>query len=491
MIGKGAPDKSRKITNIDNDMGEKEQDRYIVAFEIGSSKIRGAVGIVDRSGVVDVVATEEERLIDKVRYGCIENTEVSDALQRVTERLEAYPRVSPRMITGAYVALGGRSLMSRTVDVDLTLPTETEITRPIITELMQKASATVDPTRDVVEVVPVRFTVDDKTQANPVGTYGNRLAARMTVISCDPKIKRMLRRVVGERAGFNIIDYVNRTLAEADMVLTDDERRLGCMLVDFGAETTSVAIFKNGAAIYQATLPMGSRNITLDLTTLNYTEERAEEIKRVSGNAMTQDGARRKMQSADGIDYTEINNYVHARTDEIIANIMAQLEYAGVSDSDLPGGIIVVGGGARLRGFNDLLAQESNLKVRQGAPNASVRISDGSIHGTDAVDVISILLDASRDPYEECTEMPEEAETETGEDERSGYEKIYSGDKAPREEDTVRIGRLYDDDDDNNGKKKKHQSEKQPVKTGKSWLDRLQERLSMIMKEQEDLENEE
>ena len=48
-------------------MGEREQDRYIVAFEIGSSKIRGAVGIVDRSGVVDVVATEEERLIDKVR----------------------------------------------------------------------------------------------------------------------------------------------------------------------------------------------------------------------------------------------------------------------------------------------------------------------------------------------------------------------------------------------------------------------------------------
>ena len=77
-----------------------------MAFEIGSSKIRGAVGIVDRSGVVDVVATEEERLIDKVRYGCIENTEVSDALQRVAERLEAYPRVAPRIITGAYVALG-------------------------------------------------------------------------------------------------------------------------------------------------------------------------------------------------------------------------------------------------------------------------------------------------------------------------------------------------------------------------------------------------
>lgn len=133
-------------------MGEKEQERYIVAYEIGSSKIRGAVGIVDATGVVDVVATEEERLIDKVRYGVIENSEVSDAIEAVTERLENYPRVAPRIIRGGFMGLGGRSVMSTTVDVDLVLPGETEITRQIINELMQKAMATVDAERDVIEI---------------------------------------------------------------------------------------------------------------------------------------------------------------------------------------------------------------------------------------------------------------------------------------------------------------------------------------------------
>ena len=53
----------------------------------------------------------------------------------------------------------------------------------------------------------------------------------------------------------------------------------------------------------------------------------------------------------------------------------------------------------------------------------------------------------------------------------------------------MRIGRLYEDEDEE--KEKKRQPKEKPMKTGKSWLDRLQERLSMIMKEQEDLENEE
>ena len=33
-------------------------ERYIVAFEIGSSKIRGAVAITDDAGMTDVVAVE-------------------------------------------------------------------------------------------------------------------------------------------------------------------------------------------------------------------------------------------------------------------------------------------------------------------------------------------------------------------------------------------------------------------------------------------------
>jgi len=419
-------------------------ERYIVAIEIGSSKIRGAVALADDAGM-DVIAVEEEKLINSVRYGCIQNVDVSEAISRVCERLEAYPKLKDGEIVGAYVGIGGKSLSSKIVEVSTSLPAEMEITSQLVADLKAKAEAMAGDSRDVVDVVPVRFTVDKKTQVNPVGSYGQSLGARMAVVSCMPQIKRMLRRVLSERLGLDINGYIVRPLAEAAMALTDDERRLGCLFVDFGAETTTVAIYKNGAPVYLVTLPMGSRNITIDLTALNYIEERAEEIKRISGNAMPQEGIRR--QGADGIDYTEVNNYVHARASEIVQNILAQIDYAGLKSSDLPGGIVIVGGGARLRGFNDLLGKQSKMKVRMGSVQGGVRISDGAIHPAETLDVISILLAASELPEAECIRFPFSEEDEEGQTASRGtgnYEELY-GDEADDEEGS-RIGRDGDDD---------------------------------------------
>lgn len=466
-------------------MGETNQQRYIVAFEIGSSKVRGAVGIVENSGVVDVVATAEEKIIDKVRYGCIQNVDVSNAVVRVAERLQAFPALEQRTIIGAYVAIGGRSIMSRTVDVSINFPAEIEITPQHINELLRKAAATQGMERDVIDVVPVKFASDNKTLVNPIGAYARTLSARMIVISCVPQLKRMLSRVVEERSNLKIAGFICRTLAEGAMTVTDDERRLGCMLVDFGAETTSVAIYKGGATLYVATLPMGSRNITFDLTALNKTEERAEEIKKMSGNALPPDANRANTANpADAIDYTEINNYVHSRADEIVANIMAQLEYAGLRDKDLPGGIVIVGGGAQLKGFNELLAQQSKMKVRQGALPNSVRVSAGAIHGTEAIDVISVLLDASTLAPFDCVSEPPAPKVEPQNVGPRGttYETLYNNDGEGDDEGESRIGR--DDDDDDSRTSRPQKSKKRG-----GILDGFMNRISRMMKDESEDES--
>lgn len=177
----------------------------------------------------------------------------------------------------------------------------------------------------------------------------------------------------------------------------------------------------------------------------------------MSGNAMAQDNLRRKP-VPDGIDYTEVNNYVHSRADEIVANIRAQVEYAGLRDTDLPGGIVIVGGGARLRGFNELLSQQTNMKVRQGAPTASVRITDGSIDRAEMVDVISILAAAARMPEAECLTPAVAQDGGRDSDGHDSYESRYGeGSVAGR---GSRIGRLDDEDDDDEAA----ENEKKPVR---------------------------
>lgn len=372
------------------------EEKYLIALEIGSSKIKGAIGVVDQLGTLSVKAVEEEKLTDGVRYGCIRNVvETAAAIKNVIDKLEM--REPGRKVTGVYVSIGGRSLMSQQLELERRLPTEMEITNELISDITNEALNYQLHERSIVAVEPCEFRVDNASAARAVGMFGSHVDARLNLISCRTQLMRNLNHVLDERLHLAVNDIFVRQIAEADLVLFNEEKRQGCMLVDFGAETTTVSIYKNGVLLYLATIPMGSRNITRDITALNYLEERAEELKIAGGNALsTPDNFTGVSTQPSGIDFTLINNYVAARAGEIIANINEQIKYAGLTPDKLPAGIILTGRGARLNGFDRRLAGMTDMKVRVGLPANRIRILDSRINGADHVDVISVLAQAAR-----------------------------------------------------------------------------------------------
>lgn len=380
------------------------EEKYIVALEIGSSKIKGAVGTIDATGALSVKAVEEEKLCDGVRYGCIRNVvETANAIRNVISRLEQHE--AQRKVTGVYVSVGGRSLSSQVIEIERRFATETEITMEMISDIINDALNQPLHERSIVCVTPREFRVDNSPTNRAVGMMGSHIAARLNLISCRNQLMRNLHNVLDERLQLKIQDVFVRQLAEADLVLFSEEKRLGCMLVDFGAETTTVSIYKNGVLEYLSTIPMGSRNITRDITALNHLEERAEELKITGGNALPS-AEQNTVYNHPSTDYTQINNYVAARAGEIIANINEQLKYSGFTAAKLPGGIIIVGKGAKLNGFNQRLKTMTGMEVRVGAPTTRIRINDGRIQSTDAVDVISILSAAAKSNPVECMTRP-------------------------------------------------------------------------------------
>lgn len=390
----------------------------IVALEIGSSKIKGAVGVIDSSGAITVKAVEEEPHQDWVRYGIVSNVEeVAVLAANLLERLEK--RVSPLVVEGVYVSMGGRSFRSDSREAERMLPDETEINADIIEQLMGETQATVFNNRELLEIAPREYIVDKTRVTKPIGTFGRNIRMLSNVITCRPQIKRNLCRLINEKLGLNINGFVVRQTAQAEFVLTPEEMRLGCMLVDFGAETTTVSIYKSGTLQYLCTIPMGSRNITRDLTALNFVEEQAEDIKQRFGNAQgnAQNGTQGAPAEASGINLAAVQQYVSARVNEIIANIREQLNYAGLKPTDLPGGIVLVGRGARLRGFNERLAQSSGMKVRTGnTARLDLRLADSRIAVGDSVDVISTLYYAAKHNPFECLSAVEEEEPEVQEE---------------------------------------------------------------------------
>ncbi len=372
--------------------------KYLLAIEIGSSKVKGAVGILD-DGALSVVAIEEERILDSVRHGLISNVEnVSTRINSIVRKLQN--RVSPRKAESVYISIGGRSFRSAPREVVRQLPMEEMITAELIDQLRSEAMSTALSDREVVAVADGEYYVDQHLCPNPVGTYGRHIKATFNLVTCRNNALRNVKRAITERLNLKINKSFVRQTAEAELVLSSDERLQGCMLVDFGAETTTVSIYKNGALRYMATLPMGSRNITRDIMTFNSLEERAEEIKKAGSNAMPQ--ANPSKEIIDGIDFSEINKYVAARASEIVANINEQLHYAGLSPADLSAGVVLVGGGAKLKNFCELVTKMTKMKARLGIPSHMVRITDGRIPAFDSIDVISILNAAAKSP--ECAE---------------------------------------------------------------------------------------
>ena len=375
------------------------EEKIIIALEIGSSKIKGATGAVGPDGTINVKAVERESISDIVRYGCVRNiVETAQAVQKVIERLEL--RESPRKIEGVYLSIGGRSLSSQAATIERRLASDTIITQEILEDIFNEALEYPLPERNVVTVTRRELYVNNALTSKPLGEIGSHILAKLNIISCRNQPLRNLTMMIEDRLGLKIMDTFVRTLAIADLVLVEEEKRLGCMLVDFGAETTTVAIFKNGVLMHLAVLPMGSRNITRDITALNYVEEQAEEMKKGGGSAFpTLESSHAPGQP----DFVAINNYVSARAAEIIVNVCEQVKYAGLTPDQLSEGVIIVGKGARLSGFNQRLSQISGMKVRTGVPvSRRLRILDGRIQVADAVDVLAILNAAAKGNVKEC-----------------------------------------------------------------------------------------
>ena len=128
------------------------------------------------------------------------------------------------------------------------------------------------------------------------------------------QIKLNLKRIIEERLELKIKDYMPTALCVAEQVLTQEERQLGCVLVDFGAETITISIYKNEALTYLFTIPLGSRNITRDITSLNMVEESAENLKKTIGDAINTN-SESGLISTEGVSAKDVGDYIVARSD--------------------------------------------------------------------------------------------------------------------------------------------------------------------------------
>jgi cell division protein FtsA len=168
-------------------------------------------------------------------------------------------------------------------------------------------------------------------------------------------------------------------VAAAKAVLSERQKENGVAVIDMGAATTSVAVYEEGDLQYVGVVPAGSNNVTNDLAiVLAIDPEMAEEIKQrfVTGDFESDKSAVIKVGKEEKIfDRKEVDEVVKARLDEIFAEIRKKLK-AAKYDQRLPEGIVLTGGGAKMRDI-DLFAKNAlEAAVKIGVPTGLGGVAD-------------------------------------------------------------------------------------------------------------------
>ncbi len=378
-----------------------EKNQYIVALEIGSSKIVGAIAEKTSSGYLSVKHLQEERHLNSVRYGIVQNVEnIKTSVNRILRNLEG---MIDGRVTQVYMGVSGRSLHSIISEVNRSVGSTEAITKELIDRIIKDATSTPLRNYETVDIVPKAYYVDKVKTLTPVGQFGSSIKIMVNLIVAKPALKLNLNRLM--TFGIPVKDYIVTPLAVADQILSDSDRELGCMLVDMGAETTTVSIYKNNALIYLNTLPLGGRNLTRDVMNgMTVVEETVENVKKNINNPLDPNNVSDVV--IDGVNAREAAKYISARTGEIIANINQQLANADVSSDEIKS-IVLIGGCAHLSGLQQKLAEDMKIKVRMGQNPPKLNILNGEINRMEYIETFSLLAAAAEriGEGESCIEL--------------------------------------------------------------------------------------
>lgn len=347
---------------------------FIAAIELSSSRISGMAGQKNVDGSINVMAYayEDARLF--IRKGLIFNIDKAKAaLSSVIRQLEVQLGSS---IAKVYVGIGGQSMRTVKNEINREVTGEDKISQTLIDQICDENRDYPIADMCILDFEPQEYNIDGKLVTEPVGVTGQHLTARFLNVVARATMRKNLEQSF-EEAHIETADMFIIPRALSHSVLTVDELRAGCALVDFGAETTTVTVFKNNLMRYLAVIPLGGNAITKDLSTLQIEEEEAEKLKLDYANFMPEDNEmeEKTITLIDGraVPASQVCDIIESRVEEIIANVWNQIQLSGYEDKLLQG-VVFTGGACKLPGLEDAFKKVSHIEKIRKALSAQQRL---------------------------------------------------------------------------------------------------------------------
>jgi cell division protein FtsA len=351
------------------------KEKYYCGLDVGAHSIKA--GILKIKGATDLklVGVYEQKTYGFKDSSVSDLDEFSECIHQTIEELTKNTGVK---VKDVHLGLGSALVESRQTNTVIPLIDRGSkvITRRDIKKVNDNARLLgIKMEEEALHDLPQFYRVDDvNSSLNPLGLYGRKLGVHSVMIIGNGNSIRNITKAVYQ-AGYNIVNVFFDSFAASQVILSDEQLKEGCILVDIGAQHTTVLVFFDGALRHMEALPMGGEILTQHIAEkINLPVDLAEEIKKSYAVASGQDQYRDEeilVKKDDG--YIPVRRgmiYDAIRTDleEFVGSIGAAITNSQLTDQ-IKGGITLLGGGSLLSGLIERIDQDLQRPVRLGQMN--------------------------------------------------------------------------------------------------------------------------
>lgn len=350
----------------------------VVGLDIGTTKIACFVGVKNEHGKIEIISMGKSKSLG-VKKGVVWNIQQTiDSIEKAIEDTQKNVKEGNLVLKHVVVGIAGqhiRSMQNRGSysRTDLSREISKEDIKAFINDMY---GLVMNPGEEIITVIPQEYNVDGELGIkDPIGMAGSRMEANFHIITGQVSNVKNIYNCV-QRAGLEIDDVILEPIASADAVLNEEEKEAGIVLVDIGGGTTDVAIFHEGIIRHTAVIPYGGNVITQDIRKgCKILERHAENLKVNFGSAVAKKSSENEVvcipglkgQQSKEITFKTLAHIIESRMTEIILLVKQQIDNSGYAD-EIIGGIVITGGGSKLKHLTQLFDFKTGMSSRIGYP---------------------------------------------------------------------------------------------------------------------------
>ncbi len=347
----------------------KGNSSNFITLDIGSSKISAIAAYVSKQGETRINAQVLQHS-EGFKSGTITNMGMAES--SLIGAIYSLEKDCEKSIKEIAISLSGAGIKSYYVNHNIKLGNQ-PITQFDVKKLVNKALSDFKVKgMEIIHYFPIEFMVDgNQAVESPIGLYAKELSCQLHIISADSTMIMNLTKCLA-KCHVEVSDIIVSIYAAGLAVLTDDEKQLGSIIIDFGANTTSYGIFLEGKIVYVNHIPIGGMDITIDIAkSLSISLKEAEKLKILYGVAdpglLLKDSVIKLDNGEHTITASQLAKIIHPKIKEITEVIKKQCDSMSM-DHLLARQVVITGGGASLASIRTVVAEIFHKQVRIAKP---------------------------------------------------------------------------------------------------------------------------